>query len=1177
MLIGTFFLAEEHRDSKLDTKMESRMFQALSEALAKGPSILCLGQETMRFATGFDPLLPALREQLKLPSAANSYRELVAGSGSVPIPDFERLAAECVKIGPPEWLTHVADFSWSAVYASAIDSCWPLAFRKPWRVVQPHFRPPPGQTLRSKQRLACNYLFGGLSALDSAGRPPFTRLDFRTATQQANAVVNALDEVITPIGCLIIEAYDPEQDWLEFDALLGLINKLSVNQAFLFSAKQSIANNPDVQQLAVSGKLQLCTEPLSQSLNSLHEIGKVVLGPPEGDTGAGRILRIDGRQVSLATEKWINISRVGRPLDLAIFEEPRPVSPEKKYQEFREFLMNSSAAPVWSGYANGFAFKRDCFATEDFDASAKSTLWAIVIESLTRRYLTGKSIILHGGAGSGKTVMLSLLAYEMAKRGQFPVFFIPQHVRVVNRELLEQFCQWAEDNKALATLVLWDGMREPSEYQDLISYLEGVRGRRVVLVGSAYRKQKENLRNTIPFAIESQLTRSEKKRFCKYLSDIKPGGHLPHVLENIIDRDNGYFLLALYRLLPETASNLASAVEQEGRYWAGIESALSTKLAANVNAQSGLNTLELAFERALNAAPRESAQQIRTDGIQVQKAALSSELVRLVMVPSRYRLSVPIELIARVLGRDSWHGIREATAFSDLIEVVEDAESSLYLEARNPEEARIYCKAAVGSTEVEVEVLKKLVVNSRIGSEMFAQPELDFITQLLSLVHDDANRIKFAPFYAEFADALKGLRETGRTSARLVLQEATLRRKSLQAGLQPQERLSLLNQAVAVLTEALGQREAQQNSVLQSQLLSELACCHGFRLSSLVGLNQKAQAKDAFRSAQGFAENAKRRDPFNIRAVDIIAWTCRDAAKSEILTDDEAAEAVAIGVGAISSARPTSSESENQMLGRLLELAQLIGDFELASTAFEQLEQKGSAVGYYLRVIEQLPPELLRQVVLGNDDEPSAASKEACRIQFEYLHKHQASVLKDFRAAYLMIRLWWIARTGRAFLRHEHLRVAFTREDWTLVLQWCTAISRTEDGFSITPVRFVQGVAHFHLGHAQALEEVFNSIRDTNDPGRIRRRMIGSNADGSPIVIGDGVVSRASYAPGPAKSRGDKSYVRFNWQGSTFEVPFRPQDFFRSDIRVGDVLDSFVIAFNFIGPFAYPSDYRTEI
>lgn len=1157
--------------------MESRIPQTLSEALTKGPAVLYLGQEVLRFATGFDPLLPALAAELGHAAKPKSYLDLVAGPASPVSPNFQRLAAECAALGTSEWLTRIADFAWSAVYSSAIDNCWLQAFRKPWRAPQPYFRPPAGQILRNRQRLACNYLFGGITAPDAAGTPPLNRLDFKTARQQAAAVVNALDEVITPIGCLIIEAYDPEQDWLELDALLGLINRLSTNQAFVFSATPALAEHPDVEQLVTGGRLHVSSEPLLQVLLGLEERGAILLGPPAGDIGGGRLLRIDSRQVNLATEKWINISRVGRPLDLSVFQEARPASPEKRYQEFREFLMSSSALPVWSAYENGFAFRRDAFGAEDYDASSKSALWSVVKSSLTRRYSAGKSVVLHGGAGSGKTVMLGLLAHGIAKQGQFPVLFIPQHVRVVDREPLEQFCKWAEDNQAAATLVVWDGMREPSEYQDLVSYLEGIRGRRVVLVGSAYRKQKEQLRGTIAVEVKAQLTESERKRFSKFLSDIKPGGSIPHVLENIIERDGGYFLLALYRLLPETASNLASAVEQEARYWAGIELAFSRRAAA-APSSAAINTLEFALDYALRNKPVSAGPSV--SNAPPPQPGLSSDLVRMVMVPSQYRLSVPIELVARILGRESWQGIREASAYSDLIEIIEESpEDALFLRARNPEEARIYCKSAVGSTEEEVGIINRLVAGAKLGSDMFGQPELDFVTQLLSLVHDDSNRRRFSPFYIEIAEALKAIREGGRTSARLVLQEATFRRKSLtNTALRPElERLQLLQEATAILTEALGQREVQQNPGLQSQLLAELASCHGFRLTPLISTNQKAQAREAFTSALTFAQQARRDDPANVHAVDIIAWTCLTAARGAVLPQSEAAEAIANAIATITAARPTTAEAEAQLLKRLMELAHQIGDSQLASKAFRGLEQKGSAAGYYVTVVQQLPEQLLEQVILGTEEPLTDEDKQQCRLQCDYLRRHEKVVLKDFRAAYLMLRLWWMTSTGRAFLRHEHLRVAFTPDDWRLLLAWCAAISRSDDGVLITPARFIEAVAHFHLGRGRESEDAFATIRNTNDPGRIRRRLIASNKDGSPLIVTDGVVLRTSSQPSSNRVRGDKSIVRFGRAGTEFEVPFRPQDFYRSDIREGDILDPFLVAFNFIGPFAYPRDYRTEI
>src|SRR5215469_16572495 len=89
--------------------MESRIPQTLSEALTKGPAVLYLGQEALRFATGIDPLLPALAAELGLTNSPKNYLDLVQGPAGPSIPNFQRLAVECASLGAPEWLSRIAD------------------------------------------------------------------------------------------------------------------------------------------------------------------------------------------------------------------------------------------------------------------------------------------------------------------------------------------------------------------------------------------------------------------------------------------------------------------------------------------------------------------------------------------------------------------------------------------------------------------------------------------------------------------------------------------------------------------------------------------------------------------------------------------------------------------------------------------------------------------------------------------------------------------------------------------------------------------------------------------------------------------------------------------------------------------------------------------------------------
>ncbi len=1156
------------------------MANPFQEALQRGPSILFLGQETLRFQTGIDPLLQELGKHYAVERPLANYRQLLDFTANGTNPNFDWLSTCCAKLGPPAWLVSVAEYPWSAVYSSAIDNIWSLAFKTSWRAIQPYYCPSPDNYRRNKLRIACNHLFGGIGAPETEGRPPLKQLGFITCEQLANAIIATLDTVITPIGSLVIEAYDPENDWLKFETLAGLINKLEKNQAFFFSAPSSLRNNPLAQELIASGQLHLYSAPLGEVLSQMAESGNILLGPPKGDTGTGRMIRIEKQPVNLATAKWINISRAGQPLDISIFEEPIAKSPEKRYQDFRSFLMTSSSSPSWSGYVAGFAFERDYYTSFGDTNIKRKTLKETTLSQLERRIPMGKPIILHGGAGSGKTVTLGLLAYDVAKEGKYPVIFIPQHLRTPNYESLEQFCKWSEDNGACVTLVIWDGMKELREYQNLIAYLEGTKGRRIVVVGSSYRKSQNVFRDSLLIDTDTKLLGNEKKRFSAFLAGLKPGIQQPNVLEKIIDRDDGHFFVALFRLLPETASNLTSAVEQEGRYWMTIEANFAQKI-EKIEKSKKFNSLEFAFEKALNSSVnKQSKGTTELDDDESRHTSVSNELVPYVMAPSQYGFSVPLELISRIVGRNAWTSILETKSHSDLIEIIEDPEGELYLQSRHREEARLYCRAAIQDTGNEVAILRRLIENIKIGSVFYGQSELDFATRLLSLIHNDSHKIKFSSHYAEFADALKTLRENRQTNSRLVLQEATFRRKSIKQNNDLQS-IAALEDAEGILNETLGQREATENTSHMSQLLGELASCQGFRMSTLAELkgNHSASAKEAFCSSSSSAEHARRLDPTNIHAVDVMAWTSLIACKKGLLSGTEQVEAIAKAIANIASACPNSSEEETQLWGRLLELSQYAGQKDIATKAYENLEAKGSSLGYYLTTIQQLGNDLLRAAILGQDEVIPESNISAYRKSFEYLHEHEAAVINDFRTTYLMIRLWWISKTGWALLRHEHLRVAFKESDWELLLKWTRSISIHENDNIIVPARFLEAIACFHLGRSADHNELFESIRRTNDAGRIRRRLVASNSDGSAIVVDNGVVSRTTIKGGktPSRSKTEKSFVKFTWKDDEFEIPFRNDDFFRTDLKEGDILDPFVVAFNYIGPFAFPSDYSSHL
>ena len=95
-------------------------------------------------------------------------------------------------------------------------------------------------------------------------------------------------------------------------------------------------------------------------------------------------------------------------------------------------------------------------------------------------------VLIHGQSGSGKSFALARLAYAIRKQALYPVLLGSRAGRIPAVEELDDFCTEAEEAGAEATLVICDANAPASRYGNLLRGFTS-RGRRVVIVGSAYR------------------------------------------------------------------------------------------------------------------------------------------------------------------------------------------------------------------------------------------------------------------------------------------------------------------------------------------------------------------------------------------------------------------------------------------------------------------------------------------------------------------------------------------------------------------------------------------------------------------------------------------------------------------------------------------------------------------
>ena len=336
-------------------------FDAFYRSLQRGPAFLLLGQAYLGAETGVDPFLSELLRKFgATPDISSHYRAILGSEAGVsPEASLAWMDELCRRISTPDWLKTVASYSWSGVYASAIDSVWPTEFRTSWRDVYPlfeeKFKP---ENPRNRLVLHLTFLYGCVNRSDEAERPPLVPFELTKRRQVALGLARRLSEEVTPFGTLVVDGYAGNADWLTLDDFLPIVDALNTGQTHIFSATHDLLTHPDIKYLTEKGKLTLHEEGLAQVLSRGHELGFLRLGVAPDREESGRRIAIEDKVLAVPREIWNQVSRSATVVDDSMLVEPPPLSDDARYREFRRFLSESALGPLWPGYARGFAYTR---------------------------------------------------------------------------------------------------------------------------------------------------------------------------------------------------------------------------------------------------------------------------------------------------------------------------------------------------------------------------------------------------------------------------------------------------------------------------------------------------------------------------------------------------------------------------------------------------------------------------------------------------------------------------------------------------------------------------------------------------------------------------------------------------------------------------------------------------
>lgn len=1146
--------------------------QKIYSTLNRGPNFLFLGQDYLKLESGEDPFLAEILRKYGPKDDVNpGYHNILAGEAqNSKLDALAWMQSRCERISLPEWLKTVSNFAWSGVYTSAIDTIWPRAFRTDWRELQPildeKYNP---SDPRNRFNLHCTFLFGRVDRDDDTERVPLDRREWFKRKQAAISFARRLPELVTPLGLLIIEGYNCESDWFSLEDLLStVVDELILNQAHIFSCNETLRQNNYAAMLIEEGKLVLHEESLAQFLLRGEELGVLQFGQPPIDKGHGRQLQLEDLSLKVPISLWNQVSRSATILDDKHLLPPKPLSADAQYREFRKFLAESGTVPVWSGYARDFAFSRD------FEEKLKEA----VDNKLTQKTLHDEPILLIGQTGTGKTVALGRLAYKVRKEGNFPVLFIEGKSRKPLNSDIDAFCQWIKNEWEAAgksgvptTLIIWDA-NDIEHYYPLLRYLSG-RGHRVVLVGSSY-KQKSKVSKTSFIEVEApaRLSDSEIDKFTSFLGHFESS--LGQQMRQYTRMSDQSFLVTLYRLLPPTRPLIRAGIIRE---YGQAEKDL-TRIAQE-KAREIIDELDI-YNSILHYALIKAGLIERDNVFSTEKVVLggdelteTQQLMGLIMVPGSLGLGIPFELLLRCLQKIDIQFFSTLLSQFDIFDWRPDNVGNITIGPRQTLEARLWVLSEIGGAKYEVDYAKKLLFNIKDTGSLHDNPEVQFAVDLVrhmgpNNLEENFRSQRYSPFLKDIADTLGNLRiQRNIQNPRLMLQEATLLREYVsqqsQSGTPPEDAEQILGSAEDILQGAINLLgdEPKNRSVFLGELASILGTrfLHAIKYSSntrnLVELYEKARA--AAMRAWGI-------DTENYIPIDILSWTTYHLLDRVELSQEYRLEAEANILHAFEMAESEDfgAIQEENFQGRRLQIGSLIGKLELSDDALNRLKSMGSSVGYYLKAHEMVS-------TVPSSAELTASQKAACKQAANYLEENREIIKNDSRALYLLLRVWWMSKIGKPMFYGERQTLPFSNDDWVYCFKIITSLLTNDEIMYSNPrLLYLHGLAAFHLNEVKQSFEIFKQLEREADyrtgPRRIIRSYLASLPNGTPRKF-TGEVSLVS-------GDGTKGEVRIS-EIRGVVVPFFPREFNRPDIRRGQSLGEFHLAFNFLGPSADPISY----
>ncbi|MCD9476595.1 hypothetical protein [Photobacterium phosphoreum] len=1105
--------------------------KCLLDKISTGRVFLFLGFDYFLDALPNNPILRVMSD-ITGKSLSNfkdiySYCEELSSEES-----FNKIKNDIDKIPTNNLISPLSLINWNSIYTSSIDDLLLSRMKGGNRTTKP-ICSSDRSVVFSRDELSVNYLFGLYSRTEETERVPLGRREFIKRKNDALIMLNKLVDSMTPMDTLLISGWNKDTDPLSSESLYQVLSKLSVGQAYIFGNKE-IYDDLDINDLISEGIIN----SINISLPLFIENEKNNISNNDAySEDIESFIRINNQVLELPSKIKRSISHYGSIVeDQNFYIESKLKHLKETYQDF---LYDSSRRPYWKAYPLHFDFNREYY----------DSLKSVVFNEIKKTKVATSPIILHGPTGTGKSVALGRLCYELYNEEKYLIAHINSQRDIFDFRVIDDICDWAESHSGLTTVICWDGMCNLDAYENLSSYLSS-RGRKQIVIGTSYRINGK--KSKLYVEAKEDFSKKENESFIRYLQG-------NDVEINIKQKEfSSTFLVSLYRLLPETRFNITSGVVSEAKYIKQLlhkNVTITTEVCENVFAE--------AFKNALNKSTSSG------DNILFDQSEIDiSNIIDVVMIFGKCGIDTPFDILMRVYPKLKLSNISDVFKKIDIIRWTEDSYGDIFLSPRNTLEAEIFCKRILNNNKQHVE--KLLTVIAAIEQKRaIGCSEINFCVDIVRAFGPNGTNGKlYQDYYYDISNEIGKLVNNKKIkSSKLMLLQANLirefgKRKYDDKSVYYKEYFDMLSDALQIIEKAIDIEDNYRGRQTRASRFA-LIPLYGEKTSILGTLaNQCANNGDSnnVTFVVEALETVKISFKYNITnyiSLDSIAWIVLDCVNK---SEDLDAYKLSLVLSAISMFNEYSTDDfDNKyrvdFLRRKLALNEKVNNIDVKENVIEELKELSLEDFHYYNISKLINGiEIHKDLIL---DEDIRKVNDA----LEYIRSIDVDKLSSYKLSVIHLRLHWLYENKLPLLKGERNIIVKDNVFWDDIVYLINEICSSAYNNNTIQYDFLLAVAYFNLGQYRSCDDLFRNIsRDSESISgskRVFKSFLMANQNGVRKFSGE--VRSIS----PVRNRGE-IYI----DELRTKIIIIPSDFNLAQGDEGKIINDFHIAFNYLGPLA---------